>query len=115
VLIPKPFGVATVDSTKGDLTFGLEASRRLPNDGTADCAGAVEGRVRPRGACFGVDPRTGDMGVGGVASGGDLKVNVELVAGDHWDGKVIGYVNEGAVSASVGMARLCSDGAEEGI
>jgi hypothetical protein len=113
VLIPRPFGV--VDSIKGDLTFGFEASRRLPNDGTADCAGAVEGRVRPRGACFGVDPRTGDIGVGGVASGGDLKVNVELVAGDHCDGKVIGYVNDGAVSASVGMDRLCSEGAEEGI
>ena len=58
VFIPSPLGV--VDSIRGDLTFGLELSRRLPKEGGAAWAGAVEGLGRPRGATFGVDPRTGD-------------------------------------------------------
>ena len=58
VLIPSPLGV--VDSIRGDRTFGLEARRRLPKDGGAAWAGAVEGLGRPRGVTFGVDPNTGD-------------------------------------------------------
>jgi hypothetical protein len=113
VLIPNPLGV--VDSMRGDLTFGLELRRRLPNEGGAACTGAVEGRGRPRWATLGVDPNTGDWRVEKVARGGDLRVNVTLVAGDHCAAKVIGYLKDGAASASVGMDRLCSEGTEEGM
>jgi hypothetical protein len=51
----------------------------------------------------------------GFADGGDLSVNVTLVAGDHWAEKVIGYLNAGAASASAGIFRLRSEGTEEGM
>lgn len=81
VLIPRPLGV--VDSIRGDLTFGREWSLRLPNEGGTAWTGAVEGLVRPRGATLGVDPKIGDCRVEAVARGGDLRVKVVLVAGDH--------------------------------
>jgi hypothetical protein len=114
VLIPSPLGI--VDSISGDPTFGLEWSRRLPNDGGAAWTGAVDGLVRPREATLGDDPNTGDWRLeGGLADGGDLRVNVTLVAGDHWAANVIGYLNAGAASASVGTFRLRSEGTEEGM
>ena len=51
----------------------------------------------------------------GLAIGGDLRVNVTLVAGDHCAEKVIGYLNAGAASASVGIFRLRSEGTDEGM
>lgn len=115
MLIPRPFGV--VDSIRGDLTFGLELRRRfprLPNAGTADWAGAVEGLARPRGVILGVDPKSGDWR-GEAREGGDLRVKVTEVAGDHCAAKFIGYLNDGAASASAGMDRLSSEGTEEGM
>lgn len=42
-------------------------------------------------------------------------MNVDEGAGDQSEGKIIGYRNAGAVSASEGMERLCIDGTEEGM
>lgn len=47
--------------------------------------------------------------------GGAWSVNVDEVAGDQSEGKVMGYRKAGAASASVGIERVRIEGTDDGM